>query len=223
MSIGRRSFLKFSLTGLAAAVFPEVARAATALGPAVAVDTPWQWQAREAREMTEKERAKYAALFESDLREAEAQLGARSLLSTPSMSISQGGASTVLAFGIPLGTSQIYARHVELSPGGKVTRAATTTFFASEADQSLVLHSIGTDARTAAISRTQFEARAACPSGTRSCRTCSTHNTAGLLTCCAGCAWASGNFVALLSCVLILCSICASQNCTRWTYACCPN
>lgn len=114
----------------------------------------------------------------------------------------------------------------QLASDDTVLRTATTTFTVSEDGRNMNLDSMGVDARSAMTSRAKFDARVAatakaCPPGKHSCRTCSDLNTAAVLTCCGGCAWAGGNPIALLSCAIIMCSLCASQNCRRWTYACC--
>ncbi|MDF2991639.1 MAG: hypothetical protein K0S37_2153 [Microbacterium sp.] len=221
MTMKRRSFLGYSLGGLAALVFPEMATAATNSNVKAEPDTPWQWQVREAREMTSAEREKYMPIFAQDLQDAEASLGARDDGHSPSMSIAVGFAASVLALATPLGGNRIYARHIEIDNTGAVIRTATTTFFASEVDKTIALHSMGEDASAAATSRREFEARAGCTGGTRECRACAEQNGVGIITCCGGCAWAAYNWIAFSSCALILCSLCASQNCLKWVYACC--
>ena len=228
MNMKRRSFIGIGLGGLAAMVFPELAsastRASTARDPDAEV--PWQWLPRDARAATDEERAKYLPLFESDLESMERSYGARMEGEPLPMSVATSVYSTVVALGAALVTSRVYARHVELAPDGTVVRTATTTFAISGDAKNITLDSIGPDARSAVKSRAQFDARTAtaakaCPPGKHSCRTCSDLNRVGVLTCCGGCAWAAANPIALLSCVIIMCSLCASQNCRRWTYACC--
>lgn len=229
MSMKRRSFIGIGLGGLAALVFPELANASTR-APAAEnysdAEVPWQWQPRDARAATDEERAKYLPFFEGDLKSMERSYGSRMEGETLSMSVATSAHSTVVALGAALVTSHVYARHVEVSPKGTLVRSATTMFTVSKDAEQMSLHSMGSDARSAISSRAQFDAKAVadakkCAPPKKSCRTCSDLNTAGVLACCGGCAWASGNPVALLSCVIIMCSVCASQNCRRWTYACC--
>ena len=180
----------------------------------------------QARAATDAERKKYLHFFESDLANLERSYGARVAGEPVSMSISDTVNGTVIALGAALVTARIYARHVELAADGALLRAATTTFSVSGDMKNLQLYSMGPDARSAVASRAQFEATApaaakACTPPKKSCRTCSDLNALGVLACCGACAWAGGNPYALLSCAIIMCSICASQNCRRWTYACC--
>lgn len=175
MDMKRRSFIGIGIGGLAAMVFPELASARSGASSTASKtgDTPWQWQPRDARAATEEERSKYLALFESDLESMERSYGARMEGQPLTMSISESIYGTVVAFGAALITARIYARHVELSPDGKVVRAATTTFAVSEDMETMSLYSMGPDARSAVASRAQFDATAAasCPPGKHSCRT----------------------------------------------------
>jgi hypothetical protein len=212
------------LGGLAAMVFPELASARSSASAAASgtAGTPWQWQARDARAATDGERAKYLPLFESDLEQMERRYGARMDEQPPTMSVAESVYGTVVALGTALVTGRIYARHVELSPNGAVVRAATTTFAVSGDMKTVRLDAMGTDARSAITSRAQFDATAAksCPSGKHSCHTCNEFNNLGILACCGGCAFA-GNGYLLLACAVVMCSLCMSQNCRSWTYACC--
>lgn len=228
VSMKRRSFIGIGLSGLAAVVFPEFASAGMHPPAAESSDgeAPWQWQPREARAAAEEERARYLRFLEDDLNRMERSYGARAEGAPLPMSVAASMSGTVVALSASLATSRIYARHVQLASDDTVLRTATTTFTVSEDGRNMNLDSMGVDARSAMTSRAKFDARVAatakaCPPGKHSCRTCSELNTAAVLTCCGGCAWAGGNPIALLSCAIIMCSLCASQNCRRWTYACC--
>lgn len=227
MKVRRRSFIGIGLGTAAAVLFPELANADRRLPVrgSAGDEVPWQWRPRDARAATDEERARYLPLFERDLERIEASYGERMPGDPLSMSIATSAHGTIVALGAALMSSRVYARHMEFSPDGKVSRSATTTFTVSEAGKNMTLHSIGPDAWGAVASRAQFDARAAsakaCPPGKHSCRTCSDLNAGGVLACCGGCAFAGGNPVMLLACAIIMCSVCASQNCRRWTYACC--
>ncbi len=232
MELKRRTFFGAGLGGLVALVFPEIANAKSFLpAPKGAVgDAPWQWQAREAKAATDAERAKYMPFLADDFAAAERTYGTHMADVPLSMSVSKGAASTVVAFGTALAGGRIYARHLELTPDGSPMRAATTTFSVSNDMRTMSLYAMGPDSRSALASREAFDASASglnavaaatCTPPKYSCRACSEQNTIGILACCGACAWAGSNPWALLSCAIIMCSICASQNCLRWTYACC--
>lgn len=219
----RRLFLNVGLASIAAMVFPEVAATLKQRLEAEedAEEVPWQWQPRKARAATDDERAKYLPLFEEDLEQIESSYGTRPEGQPLSISVAEGVNSVVVACGVALGTERIYARHVELAPEGSVTRTATTTFNVSNDAKAMTLHSMGQNADSAVTSRANFDARnARCAPPKKSCRACSEHNSGAILTCCVSCGWA-GNPIGILSCAIVMCSLCASQNCLRWTYACC--
>lgn len=219
MRINRRTIFGAGAGALIATLFPEIALADGRASRSITStkSNEGEWFSDLTRPVTDDERSAYMQYFEDDLSAAGIRYGG--FAGDPiNMSIISGS-TVVLALSTTLLGDRVYIRRIRLSSSRQVLKSTVTVFDVDTAENTATMSAIGTNALSAVTPASAF---AACGSGTHSCRTCTTFDTGRIVTCCGGCVF-TGNVVAFTACAMIFCSLCMSQNCLGWTYACCSN
>lgn len=230
MKLMRRTLIGGGFVAALSALFPEFARAESNTGGAGSDQLAWFWQGTNSVLMDDSTLLAYADLYVNDVARTEAILGGASEEYGPIGAISDLGSNKLLAFAVPMANSNLYFRHIEVSPDGTELRTASTVFEVDEAAETARFSETAPDGQTLA-SRSLSRAPGQCPNplvkcsctgSSSSCRTCREFDRASAGLCCAGCAFSGSAWQLFLACAVLLCSACLANNCTGgYVYACC--